>query len=846
MRTQKSNRQPSRTIRPVVKHFALALVLGAAPLFCSADFAFGQVPQVRIAGQMAQKEGEGFFAAFKNVKVQSAQQQNAARSGMKAPQKEQYFKPSPQKQVFKESGSSQNPFAALFGGNQGQQGQAGQNGQKNQMSKQKMSMHQRVQANARYLQEQSRRKLGQGNGFFGGQNAMAQEQRPGQMFRAEEPQVPMSEMQARMGQQGKAMQMPQMSPMQQMAQMQQMTQMQQNPQLQGIRQVGAMNAPNAQGYHGLKAANGQFFVQNSAALPVNQSDVEMNGMSGTRNATRAGSEGTTVDQLSKASVTHESAMEAVKQIPWDALSPSDRQTVQSLVERHSIYRRLPMTGGYCNPEVYDFLLAHPEIVVGLWRTYGYTQVDLQNLDNGRFTLKESNGTTANLQILYQDNRLMVFLCSGVYQGQMSARPIEGEALVVMQYRFTEDANNENAPIAVTRLDTFARLSNSGADFVSKAFSPVIGKIIDSNFVKTVDFVNHVSETIENNPGELMDAIEKIDGIDATVKQGFLTCVDRVSSQSYLRAQGERVDYFLLPKMNERQVATAQLLSRRGTNITATAAPATPLPQMGIAYAANGAENFGNSIQVPESAVPNQTASMPNVGGNNVPAFGSSTLPLGSGSEFSLHDDTQAASNTVSASDSGDSGELFFDTPSSADASSDQGDDLSYTLEVEEEVEVPATTTVAKPAETPAKENPLAKLSASIKASASVPSPQPAPTAAQEPVATDTVVMDEIATEPLALEELKVADAEPVLETESAITTEPADSETVEAMGAAKELAPETPDEGWVAVPKMASAASRAPKGQSFKPTSFTPIRPKPLSTECSWTKPTVTSEVQLH
>ncbi|MBO7681036.1 MAG: hypothetical protein J6S75_15365, partial [Thermoguttaceae bacterium] len=72
----------------------------------------------------------------------------------------------------------------------------------------------------------------------------------------------------------------------------------------------------------------------------------------------------TVQELASASTSRKSETEALQNIPWDAFDPQTRQAVENLLKTRSLYRRLPMAGGYCNPEVYDYLLTHPEIVVG--------------------------------------------------------------------------------------------------------------------------------------------------------------------------------------------------------------------------------------------------------------------------------------------------------------------------------------------------------------------------------------------------------------------------------------------------------------------------------------------------
>ncbi len=255
-----------------------------------------------------------------------------------------------------------------------------------------------------------------------------------------------------------------------------------------------------------------------------------------------GASSVSVDQLAKASTSQESASEVISQVPWKAISPAARKKAEQIVSSYTFYRRLPMTGGYCNPEIYDFLVCHPEVVVGTWEAGGFKQLSLNNNGGGRFSIKDSSGTSGEIEIVYHDNKILVFLCSGVYEGQLAPRPIQGDIFCVMQYRFTEDAANGNKPIAVTRLDTFVRMSSASADLVGKAFAPMIGKVADSNFVKTVDSVNQISDLMERNPKVLAEMIQEVPSIPMETKNEFLGYIERVTGHASMRSQGITVDY----------------------------------------------------------------------------------------------------------------------------------------------------------------------------------------------------------------------------------------------------------------------------------------------------------------
>ncbi|MBR5244190.1 MAG: hypothetical protein IKW13_08145, partial [Thermoguttaceae bacterium] len=98
------------------------------------------------------------------------------------------------------------------------------------------------------------------------------------------------------------------------------------------------------------------------------------------------------EALAQPSTSRESAQEALAKIPWNALSPSAREKLAELAKNPTIYRRLPMAGGYCNPELFDFFLTHPHAVVGLWRQMGYDDVAMAQVGPNLYSIREKTGT----------------------------------------------------------------------------------------------------------------------------------------------------------------------------------------------------------------------------------------------------------------------------------------------------------------------------------------------------------------------------------------------------------------------------------------------------------------------
>ena len=283
------------------------------------------------------------------------------------------------------------------------------------------------------------------------------------------------------------------------------------------------------------------------------------------------------EALAQASTDRNEARDLLARVPWDALSPNAQEKIRQLTSSATIYRRLPMAGGRCNPELFDFFLTHPNAIVELWRSMGYEEVSMVDEGAGIYALAERSGSTGKLQIIYQDAELTLAYCSGSYRGAAIGRPMSGEMFLALQTRYTEDANR--TPFVVCRMDAFVDLKNPGVDLLARTFSSAIGKIGDSNFEQTLAFIDSVSQAIEANPEDFAMVAMGLQGLSPDARRLLAAKAERVGAQAEARRMGQLVESQLLPKRNSPVPTYARILSRGSGQLGEHAAVATsqPLP-----------------------------------------------------------------------------------------------------------------------------------------------------------------------------------------------------------------------------------------------------------------------------
>jgi hypothetical protein len=225
---------------------------------------------------------------------------------------------------------------------------------------------------------------------------------------------------------------------------------------------------------------------------------------------------------------------SLQKLPWSDFSPAVQAKIKSVVSGTPLFHRMPQQTIYADPEIYNFLLQHPDLVIGFWEQLGVTQLSLQEVKENHYVLKETAGTTANVEILHRTNDLCIIYGRGEYRGPLLSKAYLGNVILVLRTKFTRDEANE--PMVICDLDSFVQIHSVGADVLAKLFFTSLTKVADSNFEVATLFAGQVSKAASRNNASLKTTAEEITSIRHEVYVDFCDVVDRVALRYARRNQ----------------------------------------------------------------------------------------------------------------------------------------------------------------------------------------------------------------------------------------------------------------------------------------------------------------------
>jgi hypothetical protein len=212
--------------------------------------------------------------------------------------------------------------------------------------------------------------------------------------------------------------------------------------------------------------------------------------------------------------------EAMRAIPWNQLSPQARNTVGFVTKNASIYRRLPTRVIDCDPELFTFLVQHPEVVVDVWRVMGISRVALERGPGGVYRGTDGAGTTGSVRFLFADwrpgaqNTALVY-ANGAYEGQPFMSTVRAQSVMLLRSGAIQESNGRH--YVTVQVDTFVQVEQVGLDLLAKTVQPWITKMADQNFVDTLGFVSTFSQTAEQNPQGVQRLATRLTSVDGPTR-----------------------------------------------------------------------------------------------------------------------------------------------------------------------------------------------------------------------------------------------------------------------------------------------------------------------------------------
>jgi hypothetical protein len=227
--------------------------------------------------------------------------------------------------------------------------------------------------------------------------------------------------------------------------------------------------------------------------------------------------------------------DAIRSLPLSELTAESRRKLMGVIERPSIYRRLPYKSIDCDPALYIFLIRNPEIVINIWQLMGIQNMKAERLGPYLWKGNDGAGTECDVELIYGNDNLHVIYCDGTYEGALLAKRITGRCVLILKSGYAQAADRRWH--VANRMDMFLQIDNTAADVVARTLSPWVGKVADANFQESCYFASKLSQTAEQNGAGVQRLADKLAQVEPPVRDEFSKIAVAVQQRAALRDVG---------------------------------------------------------------------------------------------------------------------------------------------------------------------------------------------------------------------------------------------------------------------------------------------------------------------
>ncbi len=224
--------------------------------------------------------------------------------------------------------------------------------------------------------------------------------------------------------------------------------------------------------------------------------------------------------------------EAVREMPLHMLAEPVRSKVRAVVEKPTLYRRMPSQVFPCDPDLYLFLVRYPEVIVNMWQLMGITRVKVQRTGPFLFDASDGAGTTSSVELVYGTREQHLLLAEGFYDGPLVPRRVTGRCVLLLSTGYTQDVQHRHT--VEHRLDVFVQIDNLGVEVIAKTLHPLLGKTADNNFAESTKFLSQVFRVVERNGPGVQRLAARLNSVDPAVREKFAQLASAINHEAILR------------------------------------------------------------------------------------------------------------------------------------------------------------------------------------------------------------------------------------------------------------------------------------------------------------------------
>jgi len=154
-------------------------------------------------------------------------------------------------------------------------------------------------------------------------------------------------------------------------------------------------------------------------------------------------------------------------VPLEELPPPLRERVRVVLEHPTLSARGPLEAFRCRPNLYYWLLDHPDLAARLWRGLGAKCSDIHARGDGSFMWKDVQNGEAHWQTIVRNTKQRVWYAEGRVKAGPMLPAVFFRAVVVLNHQ--EGSDGKGRPAMRHQMDLILHTDSRAVNLAARLF-----------------------------------------------------------------------------------------------------------------------------------------------------------------------------------------------------------------------------------------------------------------------------------------------------------------------------------------------------------------------------------------
>ncbi|MCR9201415.1 MAG: hypothetical protein NXI04_22450 [Planctomycetaceae bacterium] len=201
-----------------------------------------------------------------------------------------------------------------------------------------------------------------------------------------------------------------------------------------------------------------------------------------------------------------------QRLPYPQMSPGARDRASRILANTSQYRRMPSLQYPVDPNMYQYLINHPDVAVSTWRAMGISKLQMSQKSRFEYEASAADGSDGIADVLWRDANQCLFIVEGRYNSPVLPSSINASALVWLRYRFVRNTKGEI--LVNQQVETFVHFHSAAIETIARLASRITNSILDRNVFEVSLYARMMSQAGQKDPQWISEVAARLDGVPA--------------------------------------------------------------------------------------------------------------------------------------------------------------------------------------------------------------------------------------------------------------------------------------------------------------------------------------------